>query len=102
MINHKKLVHPVTGKEYSMSDAARLIGLPVPSIYHRVSRGDKGLHLWRPCDKRYLKYNPELGERETQYSEDILNLGTRTKAERLRNLNAIPAPTKFDLLYGGN
>lgn len=75
------IAHPETKKVYIIPEAAVFIGITKAQLYKRIRNGETGMYLWR--------------------ASDIIPRGDkdpRSSAEQQRLLDAIPSPTKFDLL----
>lgn len=69
------IIHPDTGETYSISEASGIIGVSIGVLYGRLSRGDKGMQIWRPAHTRACTVRPGKLRSATGY---IKCTGTET------------------------
>lgn len=51
------IIHPISGKVYSVKEASEEVGVPSSTITGRIRRGDRGLQIWRPSNTKASEYS---------------------------------------------
>lgn len=52
------IFHPRAGEVYTLTEAARIIGIHYNTLQARIARGDTGWQLWRPSGTKASKIYP--------------------------------------------